>query len=262
MSLNRNSSDDAILFALRQVASISHAVIGSVADWSMSGTKAGQYRADLVVNEAVVASLAEFGCGILSEETGAQGYSTAVPSELGDQLVVVVDPIDGSTNASRGVPWYAISLCAVDRDGPRVGLVVLLAQPHTEYAAIRGQGAWRNGMKLDPPVRRPLGECVVGVSGPPPVDPGWWQFRAMGAAALDLCLVAEGALDAYLDCDTHGVWDYLAALLVCAESGVHVADAFGDDLVTLTHDGRRTPIAATAPEVLEHLTVVRRNTRL
>jgi fructose-1,6-bisphosphatase/inositol monophosphatase family enzyme len=58
------------------------------------------------------------------------------------------------------------------------------------------------------------------------------------------------------------VWDYLAALLVCAESGVHVADAFGDDLVTLTHDGRRTPIAATAPEVLEHLTVVRRNTRL
>ena len=61
MSLNRNSSDDAILFALRQVASISHAVIGSVADWSMSGTKAGQYRADLVVNEAVVASLAEFG---------------------------------------------------------------------------------------------------------------------------------------------------------------------------------------------------------
>jgi fructose-1,6-bisphosphatase/inositol monophosphatase family enzyme len=57
-----------------------------------------------VVNEAVVASLAELGCGILSEETGAQGYSTAVPSELGDQLVVVVDPIDGSTNASRGVP--------------------------------------------------------------------------------------------------------------------------------------------------------------
>ena len=261
MSLTRTSGDDAILFALRQVAGIAHAVVGSVADWSMSGTKDGQYRADLVANDAVVAALCEFGVGILSEETGAQDFSATTTAELGDQLVVVVDPIDGSTNASRGVPWYAISLCAVDRDGPRVGLVALLAQPHTEYAAIRGRGAWRNGMAMSPPTQRPLAQCVVGVSGPPPANPGWWQFRAMGAAALDLCLVAEGALDAYLDCDTHGVWDYLAALLVCNEVGVHSADVFGNDPVTLEHSERRTPVAAAAPEVLEHLIRLRRNAR-
>lgn len=261
MSLNRASSDDAVLFALRQVAGIAHAVVGSVADWSLSGAKDGQYRADLVVNDAVVAALSEFGVGILSEETGARDYVAAAPAELGEQLVVVVDPIDGSTNASRGVPWYAVSLCAVDCDGPRVGLVALLAQPHTEYAAIRGRGAWRNGVKMSPPATRPLAQCVVGLSGPPPADPGWWQFRAMGAAALDLCLVAEGALDAYLDCDTHGVWDYLAAFLVCAEAGVRVGDAFGADPVTLMHSERRTPVAAAAPEVLEHLTALRRSAR-
>lgn len=261
MSLNRASDDDAILFALRQVAGIAHAVTGSVADWSMSGTKDGQYRADVVVNDAVVAALSGFGVGILSEETGAQGFSATSPADLGDQLVVVVDPIDGSTNASRGVPWYAVSLCAVDSEGPRVGLVALLAQPHTEYAAIRGRGAWRNGMKMEPPARRPIERCVVGVSGPPPAEPGWWQFRALGAAALDLCLVAEGALDAYLDCDTHGVWDYLAALLVCTETGVPVVDAFGNDPVTLTHSERRTPVGAAAPEVLEHLLALRRSTR-
>ncbi len=257
ISLRQGSADEAILFALRQVAGIAHAVAASASDWSFTGSRDGQYRADLVVNDAVVGALKEFGCGVLSEETGAHGFSGSCPADLGDDLVIVVDPVDGSTNASRGVPWHAISLCAVDRDGPRVGLVAMLAQPHTEYAAIRGQGAWRNGIRLAAPTGRPLGQCVIGISGPPPANPGWWQFRAMGAAALDLCLVAEGALDGYLDCDTHGVWDYLASSLVCAEVGVHIADAFDAALCTLVHSDRRTPVAAATVEVLDHLKPLR-----
>ncbi|MDP4702376.1 MAG: hypothetical protein NWR88_03770, partial [Ilumatobacteraceae bacterium] len=178
---------------------------------------------------------------------------TASPSELGEGLVIVVDPIDGSTNASRGIPWYATALCAVDQFGPRVAVVAQLCAPHVEYVAIRGKGAWRNGVALTARDERPMAESVVGVSGPPPAQRPWWQFRALGSAALDLCLVAEGALDGYLDCGTHGVWDYLASMLICQEAGVLLADAFGRDLCHFSHAERRTPVAARGAANLQTL---------
>lgn len=255
--MNRNSSDEAILYALRQVANVAQLTISAARDWSMTGIQKGQYAADVMVNEAVTASLQEFGWGVLSEESGSTGYSATHVSELSDELVVIVDPIDGSTNASRGMPWHAVSLCCVDADGPRVGVVAQLAAPHTEYTAIRNRGAWRNGVQLARPAAREFTQFVVGVSGPPPGAPGWWQFRANGAAALDLCLVADGGLDGYLDCDSHGVWDYAAALLVCTEVGVHVADASGRDLYPLVQSERRTPVAATSADALSRLIALR-----
>jgi len=255
--MTRDSSDEAILYALRNVANVAQITISAARDWSMTGIQKGQYAADVMVNDAVTAALNEFGWGVLSEESGAHGYSASTTTELGDQLVVIVDPVDGSTNASRGIAWHAVSLCCVDRDGPRAAVVAQLGQPHTEYVAIRGRGAWRNGEQLATPAMRTLDKCVVGVSGPPPSNPGWWQFRANGAAALDLCLVADGGLDAYLDCDQHGVWDYAGAALICREVGVAIVDAQGRDLFPLQHAERRTPVAATAPDVLERLIALR-----
>lgn len=251
--LQSSSSDEEILFALRQGAGIAQAIASTITDWSFSGAVSGQYRADLSVNDAVLGAFSGFGCGVLSEESGATGTVPASPSELGEGLVIVVDPIDGSTNASRGIPWYATALCAVDQFGPRVAVVAQLCAPHVEYAAIRGKGAWRNGVALTARDERPMAESVVGVSGPPPAQRPWWQFRALGSAALDLCLVAEGALDGYLDCDTHGVWDYLASMLICQETGVLVSDAFGRDLCHLSHSERRTPVAARGAANLQTL---------
>ena len=251
--LKSSSSDEEILFALRQGAGIAQAIASTITDWSFSGAVSGQYRADLSVNDAVLGAFSGFGCGVLSEESGATGAVPASPSELGEGIVIVVDPIDGSTNASRGIPWYATALCAVDQFGPRVAVVAQLCAPHVEYVAIRGKGAWRNGVALTVRNERPMAESVVGVSGPPPAQRPWWQFRALGSAALDLCLVAEGALDGYLDCDTHGVWDYLASMLICQEAGVLVADAFGRDLCHFSHSGRRTPVAARGAVSLQAL---------
>jgi fructose-1,6-bisphosphatase/inositol monophosphatase family enzyme len=256
-SITRDSSNEAILYALRNVANIAQLTISAARDWSLTGVQRGQYAADVMVNDAVVAALREFGWGILSEESGATGFNTADIAGLGDQLVVIVDPVDGSTNASRGIAWHAVSLCCVDADGPRVAVVAQLAQPHTEYAAVRGKGAWKNGEAIRRGDARAFSEAVIGISGPPPTNPGWWQFRANGAAALDLCLVADGSLDGYLDCDEHGVWDYAGALLVCQEAGVKVVDAFGRDLLPLQHAQRRTPIAAASPETLDRLVALR-----
>lgn len=257
-SITRDSSDEAILYALRNVAHIAQLTIAAARDWSLTGVQRGQYAADVMVNDAVVAALREFGWGILSEESGASGFDAADISGLADQLVVIVDPVDGSTNASRGIAWHAVSLCCVDAEGPRVAVVAQLAQPHTEYAAVRGRGAWKNGEAIRRGEARAFASAVIGVSGPPPANPGWWQFRANGAAALDLCLVADGSLDGYLDCDEHGVWDYAGALLVCRESGVGIVDAFDRDLLPLHHADRRTPIAAASPDILDRLITLRR----
>jgi fructose-1,6-bisphosphatase/inositol monophosphatase family enzyme len=96
---------------------------------------------------------------------------------------------------------------------------------------------------------------MVALSGFPPQYLGWSQYRALGAAALDLCAVAEGVVDGYIDCsvDAHGPWDYLGGALVCTEAGAVVADALGRDLCVLEPDARRSPVAAATPELLAEI---------
>ena len=63
-------------------------------------------------------------------------------------FAICVDPLDGSTNASRGVPWFATSLCAVDGEGPWVAVVADLVSG-TRYDAVRGWGARRDGQEIE-----------------------------------------------------------------------------------------------------------------
>jgi fructose-1,6-bisphosphatase/inositol monophosphatase family enzyme len=125
---------------------------------------------------------------------------------------------------------------------------------------VRGGGARVDGVPLRPSGCTSLGEALVGISGFPAEPLGWRQFRAFGSAALDLCAVAEGTIDGYVDCSpsAHGAWDYLGGALVCAEAGAAVADALGRELVTVAHEARRTPVAAATPELLDALVAARR----
>ena len=103
-----------------------------------------------------------------------------------------------------------------------------------------------------------LGEAIVGISAASPPSPGWAQFRALGAAALDLCLVAAGVLDGFVDARSfHAPWDYLGGMLICQEAGAVVADAHGRGLVVVEHVARRTPVAAATPSLHAALLDVR-----
>ena len=206
---------------------------------------------DLAADDAAHGVLDPAGVGVLSEESGLVRADADV--------VVVVDPLDGSTNASRGLSWWATSLCAVDEVGPAAAVVVDLTRG-TRFEAVRGGGARCDGVPIEPSGELELGRSMVGLSGMPPRPLGWRQFRALGASALDLCGVADGRFDAWVDCsvDAHGVWDYLGALLICQEAGATVVDALGRDLVVLDHAARRTPVAAGTPALLEALLAQRR----
>jgi fructose-1,6-bisphosphatase/inositol monophosphatase family enzyme len=239
-------TDESLLGALHDAASAVRAALDSLADWGLSGSSRHQYRHDVVADEAARAVLARAGLGVLSEESGTHDAEAGV--------LVVLDPVDGSTNASRGLPWWNTSLCALDADGPRAAVVV--DQVHgSRFEAVRGGGARCDGRPIAPSTCSAVGDAVVGLNGYPRAHLGWKQYRALGATALDLCAVAAGVLDGYVDCTRRGSapWDYLGGLLVCQEAGAVVADAGGADLVVRHGGERRVPVAAATPPLLVEL---------
>lgn len=226
-------------------------------DWGPSGLRPTQYNHDVIADEILVGGLMEAGLSVLSEESGLLSAENG-----GKGIVVVVDPVDGSTNGSRALPWYATSVCAVDADGPLVSEVVNLATGD-RFRAIRGEGVESDELEIGPTDCTALSDAIVAFSGLPPDHGGWRQFRAYGAAALDLCAVATGTFDGFVDVDgAHGVWDYLGALLVCQEAGVAIADRDGRELVVLDPEARRGPIAAATSELLVELQAMDRRWRL
>lgn len=238
--------DDALLSVCDRVVDAVPAALASVTDWRPGGDRAGQYAIDLVADRAVLDVLDEAGIGVVSEESGIHRPDAS--------LVAVVDPIDGSTNASRGIPWYATSVCVLDDDGPRVSVVGNLATGE-RFRAVRGRGAWSGETPLAPSGCEVLRRAVVAISGLPARHLGWAQFRAFGAAALELCAVAQGRLDAFVVGEHAALapWDYLGALLVCHEAGAVADDLGGRGLVTRDPAARRSVVAAGTRALMEEL---------
>lgn len=243
---------DGVLALFDELATEIAQSLSGLDDWGPSGERSSQYRHDVVADDIVVPRLLAAGLAVLSEESGLVGNGS---------VTVVVDPVDGSTNGSLRIPWYATSMCAVDDEGPLVALVANLALDR-RYRASRGEGFEVGGPgpnSYRAPSHGPsdcarLDQAVIGFSGLPPSHGGWRQFRALGAAALDLCAVATGSLDGFVDIDrAHGVWDYLGGLLVCREAGAVILDGFGDELVTLDPTERHAPLAAATEELADQL---------
>jgi len=224
-------------------------VVGANRDWGESGRREGQYAIDLDVDDVCVRPLLDAGFDVLSEESGLQLQGAALGTE-----VVVVDPLDGSTNASIGLPWCATALCLVSNGVPTAAMVTNLATGD-RYSAVKGHGAARNRRPISVGAPTALDDAIVAVNGLPATHWGWRQFRALGAAALDIAAVARGGFDGYVDAtvDSHGVWDYLASVLILEEAGGVAVDAQGRDLVVLDYLARRTPIVAANAELLEQL---------
>lgn len=243
-------TEDGLLGAMHEAATAVRHALDGLEDWGLAGRRPGQHHSDLAADEAALAVLERAGVGVLSEESGLHHPDRAV--------LVALDPVDGSTNAARRLPWFATSMCALDDHGPLAAVVVNQATGE-RYEAERGGGARLDGRELVPSRCSTLGTSVLGLSGWPGRHLGWRQMRSLGAIALDLCAVAAGRLDGYVDCshDAHGPWDYLGGLLVCLEAGAVVTDARGRDLVARAHEDRRSPVAAGTPELLSQLLAAR-----
>ena len=208
---------------------------------------AGQYALDLIADDAALSVLRKLPVRVVSEESGVHEHAGAT-------ITVVLDPVDGSTNCSRGISYWAISICALDADGPLAALVVNQATGQ-RTTAIRGAGAYRDEVALRASDVTHVEDAVVALSGFPQAKLPWKQFRALGCASLVLCDVAAGGLDGYLDAGPyHAPWDYLGGYLACIEAGAVVREANGDDLVTDDPKARRQLVAAGTATLADALT--------
>ena len=198
---------------------------------------------------------------------------TAVSEEAGvvdfgdPDLLVVIDPIDGSTNAKRGLPHFALSV-AVAEGSTMADVVFGFVQdfgPDEEWMATRGAGAQLDGVALDCSIgerRTPDGKLeVLGIES---ADPRWvvqsadaladtaHRLRAIGAIAVSLCQVAAGRFDAMASLKRCRAVDAAAAQLIVREAGGLVEFiAYDDPLAApLDLEPRSPVIAARTPEGL------------
>lgn len=223
-------------------------------DWGWSGQRDTQYTVDLAMDDACIGPLLDAGYAVLSEESGVS-LPPGVSSIEETEGLVVVDPLDGSTNASLGLPWCATALCLVVEGEPTVATVANL-RTRDRYEAVRGGGATLNGRSIHVNEPVPLSEAIICMNGVPDRHVGWRQARVMGATALDICSIASGGFDAYVDLDPGNiaVWDYLASVLILQEAGGVADDRDDRGLVALVPDDpHRNPIAASSPELLAEL---------
>lgn len=155
----------------------------------------------------------------------------------------VVDPIDGTVNFVYGIPAYAVSIAA-RVDGQVVAGYVVNVASGAEWGAVLGAGSWRyNGQERHvltaPPVDR-LDQALVatGFNYVPGIRtkqaeamarflPQVRDIRRIGSAALDLCALAEGQFDAYVE-EGLQPWDLAAGGLIASESGLVLSGLDGE----------------------------------
>ena len=226
-----------LLTPLRECAHEIGALVESGRHRGLSGLRSSQYRLDIVADEVALRVLHGAGFRVVSEESGVSGEG---------EYTVVLDPIDGSTNCDHGVPFFATSL-AVLREDELVAALVMNHATGTIYEAEHGGGARRDGAVIAPSGQRELLHAIVAFSGLPSRHLGWAQYRALGAASLEICLVADGSLDLYTVANGASLnpWDYLGGLLVVREAGAQVAAYDDDTLITSERVLRRPLFAAT-----------------
>jgi myo-inositol-1(or 4)-monophosphatase len=189
----------------------------------------------------------------------------------GDSVTWVVDPIDGTVNFLYGLPWYCVSLAAT-RDG--VTLAGAVAEPASGrlWSAARGAGATCDGRPLRCSAETDLALTLVGtgyaylpqrrarqaafLGG---MLPRIRDLRRSGSSALDVCSVAAGWLDAYLEHGTNW-WDWAASALIAEEAGAVVrvparaghpatADGLGPDVLLAAAPGVAAELTALAAEL-------------
>lgn len=232
---------DALWTPLRECALQIGEAVKSHQGRGFSGQRASQYHLDLAADEVALRILHGAGFRVVSEESGVSG--------AGD-LTVVVDPIDGSTNCDRGIPFYATSLAVMQGKELIAGLVMNQATG-TVFEGERGSGATRDGAIIHSSMERDISNVIIGFSGSPSRHLGWSQSRSLGAASLEICLVADGSLDAYgvAQNSTLHPWDYLAGLLIAREANCVAGDYHNEELVT-SDDVFRRPVVASSQELL------------
>jgi myo-inositol-1(or 4)-monophosphatase len=202
----------------------------------------------------------------ISEERGVVDYG-------GEGVLVVIDPLDGSLNAKRGMRSHSLSIAVAD--GPTMADVVFGYVydfgPREEWVARRGEGAFLNEVRIDaPPDERRLPDGRLEMLAIESADPRWiapriealsatvYRLRAIGSIAISMCQLAPTRVDGMLTLWRTRAVDVAAAQLIVREAGAVVAfTAFDDPLsAPLDLEPHSPVVAARTPASLAQLIAI------
>jgi len=214
-------------------------------------------KIDLAAENAVVATLTErrVSFTLISEESGIREHG-----ESPQQCYLTVDPIDGTTNLMRRLPFYATSIAVSDKPflkDVHSALVSDLFHDVT-YTAQKRKGSYRDNQRIHPSHNVSLEEAVVGidlnsykVEGIVPrlteLIKNTKHIRHYGANALELCYVADGKTDAFIDIRGKlRTTDMAAACLILKEAGALLTMPDGKPLDVKLDPGQKVEFVAAA----------------
>jgi myo-inositol-1(or 4)-monophosphatase len=232
ISTSGKTAADVARLCAREAGRLAMAAFGRRQEVRVKGRGNFLTETDLAAERAVLVVLAKEypQHEILAEETAGKA--------TGEGWMWVVDPLDGTHNFSRGIPYFAFSIALCRRREPLLGLTYA---PGTgdEFFAEKGQGLTVNGERARASAVERLGDCVLGV------DLGYddaraarmlemvaevWpvqSVRVMGSAALGLAYAACGRYDLFLHHFLYP-WDVAAGTVLVREGGGVIVDRDGD----------------------------------
>lgn len=214
---------------------------------------------DLIAEKAIVNTFKKYKMSftLISEESGIKEFG-----QTPNQYYVTIDPIDGTANLTKGIPFYATSIAISTEPFLSTVYAALVADlfHDTTYTAQKGIGAYRNNQKITPSKNTSLKEAMIGldlnsykVEKIAPQVTCLIQkakhIRHFGANALEICYVADGTSDAFIDIrgklrttDVAGAW------LIVQEAGGKITTAKGKPLNAKLDPRQRVEFVAAANE--------------
>ncbi len=168
-------------------------------------------------------------------------YITEEESKIeGDKEIIVIDPIDGTTNFIHGIPLIGIVIGRIF-EGEITDGVIFNPILNEFYWASKGKGAWCNNKRLRVSKRNDIINCLIGTGIPhanqiyknylteiDTISKNCSGLRRMGAASIDLSFVASGRLDAYWERNLN-IWDVCSGVLLVKEAGGKVTVPNGNE---------------------------------
>jgi len=200
--------------------------------------------ADLMVD----AMLRERLGALIPEAAWLSEESVETPGRAEKRLAWVVDPIDGTRDFIRGRTGWSVSVALVE-DG-EVVVAVLVAPARDEvWWASKGQGAWRNGLRLHCGSHQTLSKARVPADHLRGIDIDYVLVPKPNSIALRIAMVAADEADAVASIRWGAEWDIAAAYLIAQEAGAMVTDVMGRPLRFNRPDPRALGILCTVPAI-------------
>lgn len=226
---------------------------GKSKDSRVKGNSKGLVTAtDLAAEKVILEVLsAESGYEIMSEESRNRQKNNNGP-------VWVVDPLDGTNNFARSLPFFAVSVGLMDGNESLVGVIIDVVGKK-EYYAVKGGGAFCNGEKIVHPTFDTSYIPMLFLNhGYAETDRAKFKKLAgllasdfnilkLGTTALELCYIASGAVDGFI-CSGDELWDFAAGIVIAQEAGCVFTDWNGSPW-----NGKHSHLLIARPEIQQSI---------